>query len=370
MGEAVPHRPLPRKSAAGQTGQLSGLTLPAMQHIALTPIADFAALGRRWQALEAAADGGFFRSWVFLGCMAETRFAGAHVLSVEQDGQDVALGLLGRRSGRLWLNETGDRVADSVFIEHNGLLVQRGHEDVVGPALRHAARHCPVVLSGVDQATCRALSDDLWLERQQTRFAPGVDVSALAGPFLATLSANTRGQMRRAMRVYGPDLALSRAETTKTALQWFREMVGLHQAAWRRRGKPGAFAERGIADFHEALIARAWPVGGVDVLRVAAGGRHVGTLYQFLHGERVLCYQSGFAYDSPDAREKPGLVCHALAIQFYADLGIRFYDMLAGADRYKLSLARQGEELHWAVLHKPLSMGGILAAAKRVARRG
>jgi CelD/BcsL family acetyltransferase involved in cellulose biosynthesis len=62
-------------------------------------------------------------------------------------------------------------------------------------------------------------------------------------------------------------------------------------------------------------------------------------------------YQSGFHYGS-DAREKPGLVSHALAIQYYGGKNGMVYDFLAGDSRYKRSLAHGGEPLHWAVLHR------------------
>ncbi len=102
----------------------------------------------------------------------------------------------------------------------------------------------------------------------------------------------------------------------------------------------------------------------MDLLRIAAGGQVVGLLYTFVQDGRVLSYQSGFAYNPGRPREKPGLVCHALAIEYYAGRGARIYDLLAGADRYKRSLAQGGETLHWATLYRRWSGSGALALAK------
>ncbi len=334
-----------------------------MLHISLSAIDDFAALGRRWQALEAESDGGFFRSWVFLGCQAETRFAGARLLCAASDGQDVALALIGRGQRMNWLNETGDRIADSVFIEHNGLLVRRGHEAVIGCVLHAARKICaPLALSGIDAATLQAAKQIGWWVLQQTRFAPRVDIGALQKPYLDTLSANARSQIRRSMRLYGQDLRIDCAAGPEQALSWFDEMVALHQAAWQRRGKPGAFAADSIIAFHHALIGRAHPHGSAELLRITAGGKTLGILYTFISGNRVLLYQSGFAYDS-DARLKPGLVCHSLAIETYATRGLHHYDFLGGVDRYKKTLAHAGENLHWAILYKPWSVRGLIAKA-------
>ena len=156
------------------------------------------------------------------------------------------------------------------------------------------------------------------------------------------------------MRLYGPDLALTRAGTLEQAQNFFTEMVEVHQASWRRRRQHGAFAEEPMCLFHAALIGRAWPKGEADLLRVTAGGRHVGTLYTLLRDGVVASYQSGFA-PAEDARLKPGLVCHTLAIEHYAARGARVYDLLGGAERYKLTLAQGGQMLHWGTLHRPWS---------------
>jgi len=190
--------------------------------------------------------------------------------------------------------------------------------------------------------------------------------NCLSGDFPATLSANARGQIRRSMRLYGPDLALTRAADSASVVSYFDEMVALHQASWAGQGKPGAFAAAGARAFHASLLAAAVPRGEADLLRVTAGGRTVGVLYQLRHGGqaggqpggRVWCYQSGFAR-AADARLKPGLVCHTLAIQHYRAMSIAVYDFLAGADRYKRTLARGGgQTLHWFTLYAAGSWSG------------
>ena len=44
---------------------------------------------------------------------------------------------------------------------------------------------------------------------------------------------------------------------------------------------------------------------------------------------------------------KPGMTCHRLAIEAAARAGLSCYDFLAGADRYKRSLADSQENLEW-----------------------
>jgi CelD/BcsL family acetyltransferase involved in cellulose biosynthesis len=330
--------------------------------ITLTPLADLPALGDRWRALEAEADGGFFRGWRFVSQQA-ARFDNPQLLAVHAGGQDLALALLNRSQGRLWLNETGNSRQDAIFVEHNGMLVRRGAEAALAPALLALAEAGPVTLSGVDTAHAAAAAQ-VGRVREVKRLAdPSVKLDALMGPYLDSLSANARGQIQRAMRLFGASLALSAAADTHTALAWFSAMAALHQAAWQRRGKPGAFADPDIVRFHEALISSAHPAGQADLLRIEAGQIQLGYLYNFRHSGRVYCYQSGFAAFT-DARLKPGLVAHTLAIEHYRALGARVYDLLAGPARYKASLAPSkvapiGEEtLYWVELYARHSLRG------------
>jgi CelD/BcsL family acetyltransferase involved in cellulose biosynthesis len=328
--------------------------------VGIEPAGDLERLGQRWMALEASCKGGFFLSWTFLGTLAAERFPRLLLLSVTCDGADVALALLGLRRRRAFLNETGIPAADAVFIEHNGLLVQPGHEAAIVPALSVVLRRFPaLVMSGVGDAMLAAARSVGAVQTHVTRFAPAVDLAVLDRPYLETLSANARSQIRRAMRYYAEPPCLERAQSPNQALAWFAAMVLLHQASWQRRGRPGAFADASIRRFHETLIGRGFVTGQVDVLRVAAGHDVVGYLYCFAGGGRVLSYQSGFA-PLAEPRAKPGLVCHALAAEFYAGRGMFAYDMLGGADRYKLTLGRSGETLHWITLHRRWSLAGLV----------
>ncbi len=343
----------------------SGSRAEAPFTISLEPATDLARLGERWIALEVACPAGFFLSWTWLGCLAGERFPRLLLLSVTRDGVDVALALLGWRGRRAFLNETGVAAADAVFIEHNGLLVRPGHEAAVAPALRTVLRRFSALsMSGVGDAVLTAARSVGRVQTHVTRFAPAVDLTSLDRPYLQTLRPNARSQIRRAMRCYTEEPHLERAESCDQALAWFAALVRLHQASWQRRGRPGAFSEASIRRFHEALIGRGHASGQVDLLRVAAGTDVVGYLYCFIGGGRVLSYQSGFAPLS-DARAKPGLVCHALAVAFYARRGMAAYDMLGGADRYKLTLGRGGETLHWITLRRRWSLAGVLLAVKQ-----
>jgi CelD/BcsL family acetyltransferase involved in cellulose biosynthesis len=357
--------------------------------ITLSRVNDLAAIGEHWRELEDRVDCSFFQSWTWTGCRIEERFADPVLLAAEAGGRTRALALFNRRRGwlgadHLWLGESGIPELDAVFIEHNGVLAERGQRDFL---LRHclraalALRLAPLpgrngrqlVLSGVDADHLRAARASGIVRLRHTRRAPFVDCAAIRarGSYLDLLSANTRYQIRRSARRYAAiePLAIRRAETIAEAHDFLAALAALHQERWRRRGEPGAFANPRFVRFHQSLIERAMAARQVDLLRIGAGDAAIGYLYNFRFRNRVLAYQSGFDYDAAGPHRKPGLTSHHLAIEMCAAEGIERYDFLAGADRYKLSLSTGSTELHWLELSPRWSASGLLSLARQAARR-
>ncbi len=319
----------------------------------------WARLGTRWRDLEADSDASFFQSWSWVGCRAAERFPDPVLIEAREGGQTLALALFNRRrsllGATLHLNETGDAVHDSPFVEHNFPLHRRGHAAAAAACLAAALHGLGrrVVLGGTDAAGA-ALARRLpgCAVTRQVRPAPYVDLAALraAGtPHEAGLSANTRQQLRRSARRYGP-LAATRAADAAEGLRFLDALAALHQASWTARGQPGAFAAPFFAAFHRALVADALPRGEVELWHVAAEAGTVGYLYNFRRNGRVAAYQSGFAYPPGDNVRKPGLTSHAAVIARALAEGCDEYDFLGGGDRYKTSLANASRDLHWLEL--------------------
>ncbi|MBV9250591.1 MAG: GNAT family N-acetyltransferase [Acetobacteraceae bacterium] len=336
-----------------------------MTEFILCRVRDFAALGQRWRELEARSDCSFFQSWTWMGCLAERRFDNPVLLEARQAGETVAMALFNRRRwprDSLFLGESGSKVLDTPYVEHNGPLVARGAESVV-PGLLDAARRGAagrwrpilprrIVLSGVGDSVLAAACGVGSVILKRSNAAPFVDLDRVlseGGDYLDGVSSNTRYQLRRSERAYAADgkLELRRAADVYEAHRLLDEMAVLHQRTWQARGQAGAFAVPFFTEFHRAVIARGLPRGEIDLLQLAAGGRVIGILYNFRYAGRALAYQSGFNYADADRHCKPGLTTHHQAIRFYLREGIHSYDFLGGEDRYKRSLAREEAQLHW-----------------------
>jgi CelD/BcsL family acetyltransferase involved in cellulose biosynthesis len=321
------------------------------------------AVGERWRALEQRSECSFFQSWAWTGCLAADRFRDPVLIEAWRREECVAMALFNRRRARwprmdrLWLGESGLPALDSVFIEHNGPLIARGEGDALRDCLQAVIQAGGrVVFSGVGSDQLRVL-DSLRsaVVARQTRVGPYIDLAAIrvaGGAYLDSLSANSRYQLRRSARRYGASgpLRVDRAGSPEEAHLFLDRLAVLHQATWIRRGRPGAFASPDFARFHHTLIDRTAETGAADLLRVTAGARVVGYLYNFRFRGVISAYQSGFAYDDGDAHAKPGLTCHHLAAEAYLAEGADRYDFLAGDDRYKASLSNAAESLHWIEL--------------------
>jgi hypothetical protein len=172
--------------------------------------------------------------------------------------------------------------------------------------------------------------------------------------YLALLSRNTRGHIRRAKKKLAQmgTLRLEAANDQTAALKMFADMVEMHQYNWQQRGLHGAFNNPWFNEFHRSLIGCRFETGEIQLLRILCGDETVGCLYNFVYKGVVHYYQSGFNYKK-FGELKPGLVSHAMTIPYNAKLGHKIYDFLAGDSQYKKSLSTDANQLVWCCIQKP-----------------
>jgi CelD/BcsL family acetyltransferase involved in cellulose biosynthesis len=349
-------------------------------------------LGLLWRDLERRADITFFLSWDWMGAWIAELDAPPLVLVGEAGGALVLLGLLVPRLRReaggairvrgLHLHATGHAEIDVIAHEYNGFLVDRAWagraeaEAVAWLLGRRVGDHRCDELHIKDIVAERgaALIPPDALTRELSRKPSWrVDLDAVRAsgkPYLDTLSANTRQQIRRAMQLYEERGALSAtpAPDAETALAWLDALAELHQRQWQARGEPGGFAFPFFTRFQRRLVAECVPRGTAELVRVSAGEQPIGYVYNLILRGQVLAFVTGFEAEE-DARLKPGLVSHALCIQRHADTGARLYDFMAGDYRYKANLGQPGPELIYLLLQRPTPMTRAEQAARGVWER-
>jgi CelD/BcsL family acetyltransferase involved in cellulose biosynthesis len=334
-------------------------------------------LEREWRAQERLAGRGFFLSWAWIGTWLATLPPGVEpfLLRAKRGVATVGIALaVARSAGRaLYLNATGDRDLDTIYIEHNGFLCEVSAEHALMNAFAAwfaqaqpplDALHLPGIAACVRRGR---LVEDV---QEVPGFAVDLArVTKAGGDVAAALGSKSRQQLRRAQRAYearGP-LQVSEAASLGEALAYFEALKRLHIASWQRRRRRHAFVSPHFERFHRALIEREFANGAVQLLRITVGDAPIGYLYNFRSNGIVYAYQSGF--DDGHRGLSPGVVSHALALAHNAQRGERLYDFLAGANRLKENFASNRYRLYWQVLRRPRLDHRLRAAARQIKRK-
>ncbi|MEE4384474.1 MAG: GNAT family N-acetyltransferase [Pseudomonadales bacterium] len=347
-------------------------------------------LRSEWVALEARAEAPFFLSWHWIGTWLEVYQPNVEVLRAFKGSQLIGIALFTRfdverhwgllRSRTLRLHQTGDAREDQIWIEYNGLLVDRHHRDgvhrlVLDYLLRAVPDWDELIVGAVRNEDADLLAAHPAILRHDLWTAPcyGIDLDAIrrsGASYLDTLSRNTRYQVRRAQRLYEEQGAveLIRPASLNEALEAFEEIGKLHLTRWGSEAGRSGFANPEFMAFHRQLIQRHWNARRVDIRLLRVGGRLVSGFYNFLHEGVVYFYLSGVGNER-ESRLKPGLLGHALCIEHYLEDGWCFYDFMGGGERYKKSLGQVHQQLFQCSLQKRQLKFRLERAAREIKRR-
>ncbi len=329
-----------------------------------------------WQELEARAEPMFFLSWDWIGSWIETAKISPAILIGRHQGRVVLLAALMPRARRsptgltihgLHLNATGDPAFDIITVEYNGFMVERGLEGRFDAAAikyltsgitvagqRRDELHMKTACAPIDQAI---VDSGATFTDVQSKPSYRIDLNAVresGKAYLDTLSANTRQQIRRSMRLYEKRGALvaTRATTVDQANIWLDELGVLHQIYWVARGEAGGFANPYFVAFQRQLLRTCLARGTVELFRVSAGEQAIGYVFNFIYRGQVYAYLTGILYED-DGKLKPGLVNHVLAIEAHLAEGAAIYDFMAGDNRYKSNLGAPGPDMFYFVAQRP-----------------
>ena len=330
-----------------------------------------------WLDIQSRADCSYFQSWGWIETWLDQIAIELRplVVKVWSDDRLVGIGLFVSRdvkrrvfirSHAMYLNEYPFDGLNMV-IEYNGLLVERGLEEVVyietvGHLLKHYKHHDEFHFGAIldkpdfDILEKCAIGNFKFVVNEHSKCWQ-VDLEKFeAGQesYIASLSKNSRGQIRRSLRLYEIEspVSLKEAETVTEALEFFESMKGFHTKRWRSKGKSGSYANPASVNFHRALIRKRFEFGEVQMIRVTNSQGDIAYLLNYIWQRRVYSIQMGFNYQE-DKRLKPGYVAHTLAIVHNKEKGMAVYDFMHGYARYKKSLGFCRESLYWVILQIP-----------------
>jgi CelD/BcsL family acetyltransferase involved in cellulose biosynthesis len=357
----------------------------------LGPIPELEDLAPRWMALEAQAEGSFFTAWPWVKTLLTQTEQPPLLFSIEHEGQDLALALIGSTSRRALLgkvslstlNQSGLLAEDVLYPEFNGLLCPAAiltdaskalFESLCGSSSTHPQefKHGALRVNGITEGELSALeAAGPWTSALKAKSpAPYIDLSDVQceEDYLSQLSANKRSQIRRSNRLfeaqYGP-IAHRRLQTHEDVNHGLDALIRFQTSKFEKIGKTSGFNNHRLKDFLLRLLldfpaaiaspdkkSEFKPTTGAELLQIQSGPKTIGYLVNFHHKDTVSNYQCAFEAFS-DNRLKPGLIAHTHMICTYGSQNHQIYHLLAGDQQYKKSLATNTEYLYWTELQMP-----------------
>lgn len=284
-------------------------------------------------------------------------------------GHQIFRSQLGFQYRRIALNQSLEPRLESLTLEDNGLpncsntLSQRLLPELL-TQLKGNTDWDELRVSAVNESMAKELLD--WAQNNRLiayEYACGetfwVDFATLnhqdAEPFLNSRSANCRQQLRRAKRQiedqFG-ELSIENATSVVQANQWLDALGRLHLLRWPSQNPLEGFNNPFFTTFFQNIIQDGLLSGKVQVLKIAAGEKPIGYLFNLVKDGRVSFLMSGIDYHQTD-KFKPGMLCHWLAIEKNLTSGMQIYDFLNGANRYKESLSTNRAEIKTVTVAKP-----------------
>jgi CelD/BcsL family acetyltransferase involved in cellulose biosynthesis len=259
---------------------------------------------------------------------------------------------------RLELLATGEDEEDEIGSDYVGVLAVRGREDDVAEAAARAIGEGR--LGDWDELRMPAMSGDdaliPKLEAALRKYAISAEVTPSGeSPYIPlpgtwdeytrALGSSRRYVVTRSLRELekwsGGKWEVRRAATPGELDEGTAVLRELHAERWGAEGRSGVFASERFSRFHATVMPRllAGEDGAsLDLSWLVVRGRAVAAAYSIVYGGKLHFYQSGRRVDVPRA-VRPGIALHAMAIRSAIESGLREYDFLAGASRYKRELS-------------------------------
>lgn len=298
------------------------------------------------------------------------------------DGRLLALAPLvirTRRAAGVGVREISMLGAQPAAADHLDFPVRMGAEAQAVPplvaALQRVWQSCDMLcLDGFSDASpvltaCGGVLSR-WRQRREVLACPYIALPGGWDAYLGSLKSKVRSGFGRCGRMLERDnpgevvyQCVERPDEIESGLA---ELVRLHQASQQGRGHAGAFADTELLRLHRLVAPEFLRQGWLDLSLLRVRGEAIAVIYAFRYGGAMWEYSRG--YDPAWHKYGPGLQIQLHAIRRSIERGDHTYDMLRGAEPYKLTLTertRQGLSLLAACRAR-----GLLALAGQDIERG
>ncbi len=371
----------PGSSRIGESGKIYDLNGYKIEVSSTTSIES---IKNHWKILENNNTVPFFLTWNWISTWIKTYSPKLITVSASFNNHIVAIGLFTESkevrhniiwSNQLRLHQTGNQAMDQIWIEYNDFICEKEHQlTAVNTCLEvlnsSDFRWDEIVISMMPEKRATKVADALRVHISDN-ITPGYianldNVRRQKLTYLQSLSANTRYQVRKSIKIYegkfGP-LKLIAASNKEEALSHFHDCAGYHIKKWNDSGYKNPY----FTQFHQNLIHSSFDNGSVELSRLIAGNETIAILYHHLVGKQVYFYLHGLNYH-PQKNLKPGLVAHVFATESYLQKGMNTYDFMGGYSQYKAQLADHEMDFISLVIQRPRSRFKLENMARKIKR--
>jgi CelD/BcsL family acetyltransferase involved in cellulose biosynthesis len=315
-------------------------------------------LAPEWQALFNATNASPFLSWEWISAWHKWLGRGKHprLFCAREGGLLVGLLALGEEERRLKgtparvrrISFLGDQLGGSDYLD---VLALPGYEQECANVLfGHIAEHVEFDILELDGLPCDSPSAP-WLA---WRFGSGAKFKyrlepryvcpqvRLDKPWEELLRDSSRASyfsrsLRRLRRLPGFDHRV--VTDPDQAAEAFERFLALHESSWASRGGSGATGRQSLKEFHRDVVVRLALAGRLRFEEIWIDGACRASLYGISGGDRHCFYLSG--YDPAWAKLSLGFTVVGLSIAGAVERGMKFYDLLRGAEPYKFGWANE-----------------------------
>lgn len=315
-------------------------------------------LAPEWQALFDKANASPFLSWEWISAWHKWLGHGKHprLLCAREDGLLVGLLPLGEEERRLKgtparirrISFLGEKLGGSDYLD---VLALPGYEQECANALfGHVAEHIEFDILELDGLSCDSPSVPwlAWRFGSATKFKYRLEPRyvcpqvRLDKPWEELLQSSLRANyfsrnLRRLRKLPGLDHRV--VTDPDQAVGAFERFLALHESSWALRGGSSATGLQSLKDFHRDVVVRLALAGRLRFEEIWIDGACLASLYGICNGERYCYYLSG--YDPAWAKYSLGFTVIGLSIADAVERGVKFYDMLRGAELYKFEWANE-----------------------------
>jgi CelD/BcsL family acetyltransferase involved in cellulose biosynthesis len=313
-------------------------------------------LAPEWQALFNATKAPPFLSWEWISAWHKWLGRGKRprLFCAREGGLLVGLLALGEEERRLKgtparvrrISFLGDQLGGSDYLD---VLALPGYEQECANVLfGHVAENVEFDILELDGLPCDSPSAP-WLAwrfgsnasfkyRLEPRYVcPQVRLDKPWGELLQSSSRASyfTRNLRRLRRLPGFDHRV--VTDPDQAVEAFERFLALHESSWARRGGSGATGRQSLKDFHRDVVVRLALAGRLRFEEIWIDGACRASLYGISGAEQYCYYLSG--YDPAWAKYSLGGAVVGLSIAGAVERGMKFYDLLRGAEPYKFGWA-------------------------------